>query len=224
VAFFVVEQGNGEDIGKVFTLTPNTALIGRQTNESNPVICLHDSRVSREHAELVYQQGYYYLRDLGSKNGTEIDGERIQPGKLYPVKQNSAIGLGITAEGPCILLRFSVSDETVPIMALPQERRKASPVEWLKVDEERKEVWVDGKPISLSRKEYNLIRLLNHYAGKVCLKDDIIAAVWPEVQDTSGVSDATLDQLIHRLREKIEVNPAQPNRIISKKGFGFMLA
>jgi two-component system response regulator QseB len=223
MAFFIIEQGNNEDIGKVFTLAPNTALIGRQTNESNPIICLHDIRVSREHAELVYQQGCYYLRDLCSKNGTEIDGERIQSGKLYPLKHNSSIGLGITAEGPCILLRFSVSNETVPIMVSPKERREVRPVEWLRVDEEKKEVWVDGKPIALSRKEYNLIRLLNHYAGKVCLKDDIISAVWPEVQDTVGVTDATLDQLIHRLREKIEINPAQPNRIISKKGFGFML-
>jgi hypothetical protein len=223
VALFVIDKGNDEDIGKVFPLLPNTAIIGRKTGDSNPDIYLNDVRVSREHADVTYQQGCYYLRDLGSKNGTEIDGERLQPGELYPLKHNSVIGLGITAEGPCILLRFSGSDETVPISAMEKERPKASLVEWLKIDEEKKEVWVDGKPIHLSRKEYSLMLFLHHYAGKICSKDDIIAVVWPQVQEPGVISDANVDQLIHRLREKVEANPASPTRIVSKKGFGYML-
>jgi DNA-binding response OmpR family regulator len=47
--------------------------------------------------------------------------------------------------------------------------------------------------------------------------------VWPESKDPSAISDATIDQLIHRLREKVEPEPARPSRIISKKAFGYML-
>lgn len=223
MAVFIVESGSNEDIGKVFTLLPNATIIGRKTGDSEPDICFRDVRVSREHAEVTCQQGCYYLRDIGSKNGTEIDGERLQLGKLYPLKHHSVIGLGITAEGPCILLRFSGSDETVAISAMEKGRPEPSLVDWLKIYEEKKEVWVDGKPIHLSRKEYSLMLLLYRNAGKICSKDDIIAVGWPQVQEPGVISDANVDQLIHRLREKVEVNPAKPTRIVSRKGFGYML-
>jgi hypothetical protein len=223
VALFVIEKSSSEDIGKVFPLLTDAAVIGRKTGDSGPDICFYDVRVSREHAEVVYRQDCYYLRDLGSKNGTEIDGERLQPGNLYPLKHNSAIGLGITDEGPCVLLRFSASDETVAIGISKKERPKASLVDWLKINEEKKEVWVDGKPIHLSRKEFSLMLLLKQNAGRICSKDEVIAAAWPQVQEPGVISDANVDQLIHRIREKVEVNPSSPTRVVSKKGFGYML-
>ena len=64
---------------------------------------------------------------------------------------------------------------------------------------------------------------LRSNAGQVCSRDEIIKAVWPESQDPAAISDATVDQLIHRLREKVEPEPARPARIISKVGFGYML-
>ncbi len=60
-------------------------------------------------------------------------------------------------------------------------------------------------------------------AGNICSRDEIIEAAWPESKDPSAISDATIDQLIHRLREKVEPEPAKPSRIISKKAFGYML-
>ena len=44
-----------------------------------------------------------------------------------------------------------------------------------------------------------------------------------DVQDPGAVSDATIDQLVHRLREKVEKVPSKPARIVSKKGFGYLL-
>jgi DNA-binding response OmpR family regulator len=93
----------------------------------------------------------------------------------------------------------------------------------LQVDEGKKEAVVDGKQKKLSKKEYDLLVLLYRNTGNICSRDEIIEAVWPESRDTSAISDATIDQLIHRLREKVEPEPARPSRIVSKKAFGYML-
>jgi DNA-binding response OmpR family regulator len=96
-------------------------------------------------------------------------------------------------------------------------------VAWLKIDEGKKEVVIDGEEKKLSRKEYELLLFLYKNAGNVCSRDEIIEAVWPESKDHSAISDATIDQLIHRLRVRVEPKPAEPSRIISKKAFGYML-
>jgi len=221
MAFLVVEKGNSEDIGKVFQLDTNTVVIGRVTPETDPYIKMLDDYVSRHHAEICYRQGCFMLRDLGSTNGTEIDGKRIEPDKFYILKHDSAIGLGIVSGKAHVVLRFKESHVTTraPVGEVDGTRV----VSWLRIDEEKKEVWVDGKLLFLSRKEYDLLSFLHRKAGKVCAKDEIINEVWPEVQDPGGISDATIDQLIYRLRGKIEPDLSGPRRIISKKGFGYML-
>ena len=107
---------------------------------------------------------------------------------------------------------------------IPAQEAAAARLRWLRVDQDRKEVWIDGKLVALSKKEFNLVLLLYHRMGSVCSRNEIIAEVWPEVEDPGAVSDASIDQLIHRLREKIEINPSKPRRIISRKAFGYMLA
>jgi len=221
MAFVVVEKGNSEDIGKVFPLGKDSIFIGRVTPETDPYIKILNDYVSRRHAEICYRQGCFMLRDVGSTNGTEIDGQRIEPDKFYPLKHDSAIGLGIVSGKARVVLRFKESHVTT--LAPAGEVGETRIVSWLRIDEEKKEVWVDDKLLSLSRKEYDLLSFLHRKAGKVCSKDEIISEVWPEVQDPGGISDATIDQLIYRLRGKTEPDLSRPQRIVSKKGFGYML-
>jgi hypothetical protein len=221
MAFVVVAKGGKQDIGRRFPLGENVAIIGRAALESHPDIEIHDDHVSRRHAEISYHQNCFRLCDLGSKNGTEVDGQRIDPGQFYPLRDDSTIGLGIATGGPKVVLRFKESPTTVTVYA--REIDEVSPLSWLRIDEERREAWVDGKLISLSRKEYELALFLYRRAGTVCSRDEIIAEVWPEAKDPGAVSDATIDQLIHRLREKVELEASQPKRLISRKGFGYML-
>ncbi|HET6371356.1 MAG TPA: type VI secretion system-associated FHA domain protein TagH [Nitrospiria bacterium] len=67
--------------------------IGRQ--ESNEVM-LHDRRrlVSGRHAEIRQKNGQFVLVDVGSKNGTQLNGERLTKGKEYPLAQEDKIGIG----------------------------------------------------------------------------------------------------------------------------------
>jgi DNA-binding winged helix-turn-helix (wHTH) protein len=80
------------------------------------------------------------------------------------------------------------------------------------------EVVLSDKLTSL---EYKLLRFLIENQGKVLDKEAIINAVWKEAKTTLGVTDQALDQLIFRLRKKIEENPNNPAHIQTIKGRGF---
>jgi len=226
VASLIVKRGNAEDVGKIFTLNDSSTVVGRLTSQNKPDIELGADVISRRHLEILLQDGRYWLKDLGSTNGTMLNDDRIIPGNLYELKHNSKIGLGVEGTSAQTVLQFKESEDTNIMHGKepPAGKHGTFPaVAWLKIDEGKKEAVVDGKQQKLSKKEYELIRLLYRNAGNICSRDEIIEAVWPESQDPSAISDATIDQLIHRLREKVEPEPASPSRIISKKAFGYML-
>jgi DNA-binding winged helix-turn-helix (wHTH) protein len=223
MAFLVVEKGSSKDIGKRIPLGENAVIIGRASADGKSDIKMHDDFVSRQHAEISYTENRYVLRDLESTNGTQLDGNRIAPGKTYPLMNNSVIGLGIAGEEARVLLRFKESPTTATARIEETEINETNPLSWLRIDEKKSELWVDDKPITVSKKEYHLVLFLCSRAGKICSRDAIIAGVWPEVADAEGVSDAAIDQMIHRLRMKIESDPSRPSRLISRKGFGYML-
>jgi len=219
----VVKNGDAEDVGKTFTLSEHTSVVGRRTSQTRPEIELNDEVVSRRHLEILFTDDKYWVRDLGSTNGTSLNDDRIIGGKLYLLKHNSKIGLGIEGGSAHTLLLFKESEGTDVIHKKRHSTDKIPSVEWLKVDERKKEVYVDGKHKKLSRKEYELLLFLYKNAGNICSREEIIEAVWPDSKDFSAISDATIDQLVHRLREKVESEPSKPLRIISKKAFGYML-
>ena len=226
MAYIVVNKGNNEDAGKVFTVSEPASIVGRRTSQNKPDIELSDDVVSRRHAEITFNDGKYWIKDLGSTNGTLLNDDRILAGNLYQLKHNSRIGLGLEGSSARIVLVFKESEDTNIIRGKQPDaglRAGASAVNWLQIDDKKKEVSIDGEPKKLSRKEYELLSFLYKNAGDVCSRDRIIEAVWSESKDPSAISDATIDQLIHRLREKVEPDPSNPTRIISKKAFGYML-
>ena len=222
MAYLIVKKGDTEDTGKIFALSKANTFIGRRTLTIYPDIELSSEVVSRRHVEIVQKGNEFLIRDLGSTNGTMLDDDRILPGKLYELKHDSKIGLGIEDDSAYIIIQFKETEGT-NIMAGKKPAGAGVKVSWLKIDEAKKEAIVDGKQAKLSKKEYDLIWYLYRNAGNICSRDEIIKAVWPESKDPGAISDATIDQLIHRLREKVEPEPSQPVRIVSKKSFGYML-
>ncbi|MDX1435843.1 MAG: winged helix-turn-helix domain-containing protein [Anaerolineales bacterium] len=72
-------------------------------------------------------------------------------------------------------------------------------------------------------KEQLLFDFLHDHSGQMCAKDALIRAVWPEdkIYD-AGVRDDSLAQLVRRLRVKIEVDPADPQKIKTIPGRGYI--
>lgn len=79
----------GPNPGMVFDLTKEVTLFGRDVTND---IVLGDAEVSRQHARLTHTPGGYVLEDLGSTNGSFVNGERlIAPRALNP---GDMIGFG----------------------------------------------------------------------------------------------------------------------------------
>jgi two-component system response regulator RegX3 len=92
---------------------------------------------------------------------------------------------------------------------------EAGPV---RMDVERHTVSVDGEPISMPLKEFDLLELLLRNAGRVLTRGQLIDRVWGAdyVGDTK-----TLDVHIKRLRAKIEPDPGAPKYLLTVRGLGY---
>lgn len=72
----------------------------------------------------------------------------------------------------------------------------------------------------LTSSEFKLLRFLVEHTDQVVERDSIINAVWKEAVSTAGVTDQALDQLLFRVRRKIEEDPNNPQHIQTVKGRG----
>lgn len=74
---------------------------------------------------------------------------------------------------------------------------------------------------SLTALEFRLLRFLIQNAGAIVERQSIIDAVWQDAKSTAGVTDQAVDQLVSRLRKKIEDTPNSPTHLLTIKGRGF---
>jgi DNA-binding response OmpR family regulator len=88
----------------------------------------------------------------------------------------------------------------------------------LTIDLERHEVLLDGTPLHLKPKEYDLLLFLARHQGIALSRDLILERVWG--WDYGGGS-RTVDVHVRWLREKIEGHPASPQRIVTVRGVGY---
>ena len=90
----------------------------------------------------------------------------------------------------------------------------------LSIDDEQKEVTVDGEPVRLTPIEYIILLLLVKNQGKVFSIDQIYESIWNE--DAIGV-DNTVAVHIRHIREKIEINPKEPRYLKVVWGVGYKI-
>ncbi len=90
----------------------------------------------------------------------------------------------------------------------------------LTIDDDQKEVTVDGEPVKLTPIEYNILLLLVKNQGKVFSIDQIYESIWNE--DAIGV-DNTVAVHIRHIREKIEINPKEPRYLKVVWGVGYKI-
>jgi DNA-binding response OmpR family regulator len=88
----------------------------------------------------------------------------------------------------------------------------------LELDLTRRELRLDGRALPLKPKEFELMTFLARHRGQVLTRDLLLERVWG--WDFSGGS-RTVDVHIRWLREKIEIEPANPNRIVTVRGIGY---
>ena len=90
----------------------------------------------------------------------------------------------------------------------------------LAINDDLKEVTVDGEPVKLTPIEYNILLLLVKNAGKVFSIDEIYEQIWNE--EAIG-ADNTVAVHIRHIREKIEINPREPRYLKVVWGVGYKI-
>ena len=86
------------------------------------------------------------------------------------------------------------------------------------IDSNRYEVSVNGDPVSLSPKEFDLLKFLARHPGQVFTRQSLLDSVWGPA---AFVEDRTVDVHIRWLREKIEADPSQPRHLMTVRGIGY---
>ena len=88
----------------------------------------------------------------------------------------------------------------------------------VRMDVERHTVLVDGHPVSMPLKEFDLLEYLLCNAGRVLTRGQLIDRIWGAdyVGDTK-----TLDVHVKRLRSKIESEPSHPKHLVTVRGLGY---
>lgn len=90
------------------------------------------------------------------------------------------------------------------------------------IDDTRKTVWVQEREVSLSPKEYSLLKLLTSKPGQVFSSEEILAHVWPQEGSYAGIQD--VQKYVYLLRKKIENDPTHPEILLTVRGFGYQIA
>lgn len=105
--------------------------------------------------------------------------------------------------------------------AIPEKRASSITIGGIMLDDDSKQVTVDGEPVSLTPIEYNILYLLMRNPDKVFSSAKIYQLVWEDA--VYGGSDSTVAVHIRHLREKIEINPAEPRylKVVWGQGYKF---
>jgi len=87
----------------------------------------------------------------------------------------------------------------------------------LVVDSGRHEVTLDGAPVALTSREFDLLRFLVSNPGTAYSRDDLLQQVW----GWSFGDQSTVTVHVRRLREKVERDPKRPTRLVTVWGVGY---
>ncbi len=102
--------------------------------------------------------------------------------------------------------------------AAQEEKAKVVEVGDLKLDCESRRVFIAGREINLTAKEFDVLELLVFNPNKVYSRENLLNMVWG--YEYPG-DVRTVDVHIRRLREKIEINPSEPKYVHTKWGVGY---
>lgn len=171
-------------------------------------IVLPERQISRYHVRIEWDADGYVLRDLGSKNGTFVNGEKVR-GQLYRLRDGDEISLATTLQ-----IGFVAGEATLPLeeVFLPGH---------LIVDEDSRRVRLGREELNppLSPAQFTLLAMLVKSKGAVVTREDVIRAVWPDA--VGGVTDQAVDALIYRLRERLAELDPDRNYLTTVRGHGF---
>jgi hypothetical protein len=177
-------------------------------------IVIPDRQVSRFHARLTPEENGVLLEDLGSKNGTYLNGKLLVDNAY--LQDGDLVSVALVQN-----FFFLSSDATMPMDAHLSPSDLAGR---LRLDMRSRRVWIGNQEIipPLSVPQFRLLQMLYDQQGKVVSRQDLISAVWNE-DDAAGISEQAMDALVRRLRDRLFALDPTHEYIITVRGHGLRL-
>jgi pSer/pThr/pTyr-binding forkhead associated (FHA) protein len=179
-------------------------------------VVIPDRQVSRHHARLTLTPRGVLLEDLGSKNGTHLNGMPLEEPAL--LQDGDAIQIALAQQ-----FIYLSSDATLPLD--PRESANVlNQPRLLRLEQRSRRVWIRDEEVlpPLSVSQFKMLELLYERQDQVVLRRELIATVWDEDQAVA-VSEQALDALIRRLRDRLaSVDPTHAY-IVTVRGHGLRL-
>lgn len=194
----------------IYRLLEDTPFLIGRNDPANLVI--HSPRISRQHAHITRTAvGAYELVDLGSQNGTFVNGRQLD-NLPHTLQDGDEIVFG-----GVVAFRFYDPDQT-------RKGPRIGRLQGVWLDEDIKAVWVDAQLVDppLSPAQYALLQTLYHRAGQVVSRAEIVTAVWPDA-DPDGISEEAIDGLIKRLRRRLRQTQPPSEYVEVIRGHGLRL-
>lgn len=106
------------------------------------------------------------------------------------------------------------------LLGAGKKKQESLSVGAIELDDSSKTVTVDGNAVSLTPTEYEILKFLMENCGRVFSPREIYKAIWHEAPLTA---ENTVAVHIRHIREKIEINPAEPRYLKAVWGHGYMV-
>ena len=104
--------------------------------------------------------------------------------------------------------------------SMPETRKNVLVNGGLMLEDDKKQVTLDGEPIKLTPTEYKIVRLFMQNPGIVFSSSQIYESIW---EGDSYATENIVSVHIRRIREKIEINPKEPKYIKVMWGVGYKM-
>ncbi len=204
----------GPLIGQRWVLKDDV-IIGR---DDTCTVVIQNRQVSRYHARFITLPQGVQLEDLGSKNGTHINGQQV----LEPIMLQDGDVIQIAFAQQFI---FMSSDSTLPLAIASEKPAELMQVpRQLRLEKRSRRVWIGDvellPPLSVS--QYQLLELLYDNPDRVVTRAELIQAVWGK-EDAVGISEQALDALVRRLRDRLSAINSSHQFLITVRGHGLRL-
>jgi two-component system, OmpR family, phosphate regulon response regulator PhoB len=89
----------------------------------------------------------------------------------------------------------------------------------VEIDRDARNAWVDGAPIELAAKEFDLLAFFMDHPQRAYRRSELLAAVWSS--ESGWQNEATVTEHVYRLRTKIETDPQHPKRLRTIRSVGY---
>lgn len=180
-------------------------------------IMIPNRQVSRKHARLTVTRSGATIEDLGSKNGTHLNGSLVSDPEM--LKDGDVIQIAFAQQ-----FIFLSSDATMPLDMGTMEGITPIREGLLKLEKSSRQVWIGDEEVlpPLSASQFQLLELLYERQDRVVSRKEIISEIWG-AENAVDVSEQALDALVRRLRDRLAAIDDSHPFIITIRGHGLRL-